>query len=431
VAGHKPFASRMVAGYLGSLAVRRKLAGLTQKLRTGRPRLEFYWRADDAYSHVMAQLVARLVDAYPLDLELNIVPAAAAEVDPEPQLRAAHAVRDAQALARFYDLTFPARAITPTPDRVRRANAVALAARPPREHLSVLLQLGEALFGQGGDALSELARTLGAVEGTVVTTSLELSYATLRDRGHYQSATLRYGGEWYEGPHRVVTLEERLRADGLGEAPSVLTRRFPPALDIASASTPFEFWFSFRSPYSYLAVEQVAPWVRGPLAGTGRFHFRPVLPMVMRGLQVPTAKKMHLLKDAKREADRLGIPFGRIADPVGPGAERCIAVYAAVEASGRGFDFAQQAARGIWSEGVDVATDAGLYALAERAGIRTDEVDAALAESQRGLDLAEYNRLALHDDAALWGVPSFRVGELTTWGQDRLPLVAHALGLPG
>jgi 2-hydroxychromene-2-carboxylate isomerase len=47
------------------------------------------------------------------------------------------------------------------------------------------------------------------------------------------------------------------------------------------------------------------------------------------------------------------------------------------------------------------------------------------------LDLAEYNRLALHDDAALWGVPSFRVGELTTWGQDRLPLVAHALGLPG
>ena len=58
MAGHKPFASRMVAGYLGSLALRRKLSGLTQKLRTGRPRLEFYWRADDAYSHVMAQLLS-------------------------------------------------------------------------------------------------------------------------------------------------------------------------------------------------------------------------------------------------------------------------------------------------------------------------------------------------------------------------------------
>lgn len=430
MAGHKPFASRMVAGYLGSLAVRRKLAGLTQKLRTGRPRLEFYWRADDAYSHVMAQLVARLVDAYPLDLELNIVPAAAVEVDPEPQLRAAHAVRDAQALAAFYDLEFPARAVTPTPDRVRRANAVALAARPPREHLDVLLRVGQALFGQGGDALSELARTLGAVEGTVVTTSLDLSYETLRERGHYQSATLHYGGEWYEGPHRAVTLEERLRADGLGDAPSVLKPRFPPALPIAPASAPLEFWFSFRSPYSYLAVEQVAPWVRGPLAGTGRLHFRPVLPMVMRGLQVPNAKKMHLLRDAKREADRLGIPFGRIVDPVGAGAERCMAVYAAVEASGRGFDFAQQAARGIWSEGVDVATDAGLYFVAERAGIHAGEVDAALTQLVPGLELAEFNRMALHDEAGLWGVPAFRVGELTLWGQDRLPLVAHALGLP-
>ena len=420
----------MVAGYLGSLALRRKLVGLAQKLSSGRPRLEFYWRADDAYSHVMAQLVARLVDAYPLDLELNIVPAAAAEVDPEPQLRAAHAVRDAQALASFYELTFPAQPITPTPDRVRRANAVALAARPAREHLDVLLQVGEALFGHGGDAVSELARTLGAVEGTVVTSSLDLSYETLRERGHYQSATLRYGGEWYEGPHRVVTLEERLRADGLGDAPSVLKPRFPPALPVAPSFAPFEFWFSFRSPYSYLAVEQVAPWVRGPLAGTGRLRFRPVLPMVMRGLQVPAAKKMHLLRDAKREADRLGIPFGRIVDPVGVGAERCMAVYAAVEASGRGFDFAQQAARGIWSEGVDVATDAGLYLLAERAGIRADEVDVALTQLVPGLELAEFNNMALHDEAGLWGVPAFRVGNLTLWGQDRLPIVAHALGLP-
>ena len=211
-AGQKRVAGGMVAGYLGSLGVRRRLVDLSTKLRPGRPRLEFYWRAEDAYSHIMAQLVARLVDAYPLDLEITVVPAAAAEVDPEPQLRAAHAVRDARALASFYELSFSPRSDTPRPDRVRRANAVALLPRPPREHLDVLLRVGEAIFGEGGAALSELARTLGAVEGTLVTTTLEANYLTLRERGHYQSATLRYGGEWYEGPHRILNLEERLEA---------------------------------------------------------------------------------------------------------------------------------------------------------------------------------------------------------------------------
>ncbi|MEZ4326750.1 MAG: DsbA family protein [Polyangiales bacterium] len=431
VAGQKRVKGGLVAGYLGTLRARQKVIDLVTKLRPGQPRLEFYWRADDAYSHVMAQLVARLVEAYALDLEVVVVPAAAAEVDPEPQLRAAHAVRDAQALASFYDLSFSARSVTPRPDRVRRANAVALLPREPREHLSVLLRVGEALFGEGGAALSELTRTAGAVEGTLVTSTLEANYARLRERGHYQSATLRYGGEWYEGPHRVRNLEERLRLqqpDAPGAAAgSVLRERSPSWLPVAAPGTPLEVWFSFRSPYSYLAVMQLdALRQRGAAPNV---VLRPVLPMVMRGLQVPTVKKLNLLRDAKREADRLDIPFGHIVDPVGAGAERCMAVFAAVAPSGRGLDFAVSATRGIWSESTDVASDAGLYAVAARAGIEAAEVDAALGDMARGLALADANRIALNE-AGLWGVPSFRVGEFCTWGQDRLPLVLHTLGLP-
>jgi 2-hydroxychromene-2-carboxylate isomerase len=78
---------------------------------------------------------------------------------------------------------------------------------------------------------------------------------------------------------------------------------------------------------------------------------------------------------------------------------------------------------------VDVATDAGLYLVAERAGVSQTEVDAAIVDLTEGLALADRNRAALND-AGLWGVPSFRVGAFTSWGQDRLPLVAHVLGLP-
>jgi 2-hydroxychromene-2-carboxylate isomerase len=38
----------------------------------------------------------------------------------------------------------------------------------------------------------------------------------------------------------------------------------------------------------------------------------------------------------------------------------------------------------------------------------------------------ENNRLAMFADD-LWGVPSFRFGQLSTWGQDRLWLVEKAV----
>ena len=37
---------------------------------------------------------------------------------------------------------------------------------------------------------------------------------------------------------------------------------------------------------------------------------RPIAPMVARGLPVPQVKRLYIVRDAKRCADRLGIPFG-------------------------------------------------------------------------------------------------------------------------
>ena len=97
-----------------------------------------------------------------------------------------------------------------------------------------------------------------------------------------------------------------------------------------------DYFYSFRSPYSYLS---------GPrgFALADEFEidlrFRGVIPMMMRGESVPTAKRLHTMRDVKREADRLGMPFGRIHDPLGEGATRTLAVseYAIVAGNlGRG-----------------------------------------------------------------------------------------------
>lgn len=39
--------------------------------------------------------------------------------------------------------------------------------------------------------------------------------------------------------------------------------------------------------------------------------------MIMRGLPVPRAKRLYIVRNTKREAEALGLPFGPIADPVG------------------------------------------------------------------------------------------------------------------
>jgi 2-hydroxychromene-2-carboxylate isomerase len=180
-----------------------------------------------------------------------------------------------------------------------------------------------------------------------------------------------------------------------------------------------EFWCSLRSPYTYLALPRLRAWAE---AGEVEVQLRPVLPMVMRGLQVPLVKRLYIIRDAKREAEELGMPFGKIADPVGRPTERGLAVLHYLQRN-RGtlaaLSFAESFLRGVFAEGIDAGTEAGLEQIASRAEVSSAEVTAGLAdESWRAA--ATENREALLA-AGLWGVPSFRVaGFPAQWGQDRL-----------
>jgi 2-hydroxychromene-2-carboxylate isomerase len=181
-------------------------------------------------------------------------------------------------------------------------------------------------------------------------------------------------------------------------------------------------WLSFRSPYSYLALEQIeailAPY-NIPLV------LKPVLPMVTRGLAVPNVKRMYIVRDAKREADRLGIPFGELCDPLGKGVEHCIAIAHWAQSKGALIPFVKSAMRGIWSEGKDVSEYVDLRAVVERAGLSWDEAKAQL-DDPTGLKAANES-VAEMAVISLWGVPSIRVGNFIAWGQDRLPLLADRL----
>jgi 2-hydroxychromene-2-carboxylate isomerase len=186
--------------------------------------------------------------------------------------------------------------------------------------------------------------------------------------------------------------------------------------------TQIDFFFSFRSPYSYLAAPRAFAL---PERSNVEVVFRGVIPMAMRGQSVPREKGLHTLRDVKREAKRLGMPFGRIHDPLGEGAMRCLLVAEHAVDVGREHEFVLEAGHGIWAEAVDVASDAGLRSVCERAGLDWAACSAALDDpSLRARVDANTEALA---DLGHWGVPVLVFRGEPFWGQDRIEDLEIAL----
>jgi 2-hydroxychromene-2-carboxylate isomerase len=179
--------------------------------------------------------------------------------------------------------------------------------------------------------------------------------------------------------------------------------------------TTVQFFFSFRSPYSYLA---------GPRAFAladqydVAIQYRGVIPMAMRGQSVPRAKQLHTMRDVKREAMRLGMPFGPVHDPIGEGARRALFVAEYAVGVGREREFVLECSRAIWAEAVDVSRDGPLRAVCERAGLDWGGCAAAL------IDPATHARVEANTAALIalghWGVPVLVYEDELYWGQDRI-----------
>ena len=394
-------------------------------------RVLYFHQVDDPYSQLAAQLLPELCRRYEIELAPRLVGPPSDEAAPERERLAAFARRDAADIAKGYRLEFPAAAAAPVPESIGLAERILAAALAPERFAAQAARVGAALWARDGAALEALARSEGAAEADAAR-ALRAEAERERDGlGHYLGAMFHYGGEWYWGVDRLHYLERRLRELGAlraGEGAALIAPRPERAPAPALSAPPsqsrlvLEFYASLRSPYSYIAMERVYALARRyPL----ELALRPVLPMVMRGLPVPRAKRLYIALDARREAEDAGVAFGRICDPVGRPVERGFSLYPAARSRGRGAEYLLCFARAAFAEGVDTGTDAGLRHVAERAGLRWEELRGQQGREGWREEL-ERNREQLFA-LGLWGVPSFRLqggahGEpdYCSWGQDRL-----------
>lgn len=207
-----------------------------------------------------------------------------------------------------------------------------------------------------------------------------------------------------------------------------------------------EVFWSFRSPYSYLATPRIAEMAaRYDLD----LKIRPVYPLAVRvdgffERQDPRWP-MYVVRDVFREAQRLGMTFGPPRpDPIvmnmatreiakeQPYIRRLTHLGQLAAEQGRGIPFICEVSRTIWG-GETAGWDQGdhLAKAAERAGLDLARLDAqALAEAER-IEAAIQASHARMDQVGHWGVPTFVFENEPFFGQDRIDTLIWRLGQHG
>ncbi|MDA0818992.1 MAG: DsbA family protein [Proteobacteria bacterium] len=197
-----------------------------------------------------------------------------------------------------------------------------------------------------------------------------------------------------------------------------------------------DLYFSFRSPYSYLAIGRYRE-----LSETHNVDIalRPVYPIAIRDPDILFTNALqgrYIFIDSARSAQMLGIPYRwPRPDPVvqdmmtrkvsgeQPYIYRLTRMGQAAQKRGQGIAFADEVSKIIWSGEVDDWHEGDHLAEAvKHAGLDLDELDAEAAAQAEELDA----EVAANQDALAaaghWGVPTLVFEGEPFFGQDRIEM---------
>lgn len=408
----------------------RKRAELFRRLGRKPHTVYYFHRADDPYCQLMVQVLPDIVSRFAIELKPLVVEKLPANMYPDPIRYEAYSIIDASRLARLFGLGFSLDATVPDRLAVGMANRYLASRQNDPAFFSLAADVGAALWRRDLNAVRNICGLADVGEKTLADNEQKL-----RELGHYASASLYYAGEFYVGIDRLDHLERRLNDLGLGDEQvdfevHRLWRYGLDELERSIAGQTVDVFFSVRSPFSYVGVELITELARK--TGVG-INLMPVLPMMMRGMKVPPAKGRYILADTAREARIEGVEFGTICDPLGAATWRAMGIGFALmddESDGAGqkgqsLAFFRSFMAGVWSQGIDGTTDKGLVKILRNAGLDDGWIGRAISKENTEKQ-ATANREEMFRSGS-WGVPTFRAGGETFWGQDRMWAIIEAL----
>ncbi|MEU2515866.1 2-hydroxychromene-2-carboxylate isomerase [Streptomyces syringium] len=194
------------------------------------------------------------------------------------------------------------------------------------------------------------------------------------------------------------------------------------------AIKPPRWYFSLRSPYSWLAFRDLTeryPDVADVIEWRPYWEPDEVSNRLLEqeGVQlpyVPMSKEKHfyILQDVKRLSTERGL---QVAWPIDKDPNWAISHlgYLVAQDEGRGRDYIAAVSRARWELGLDIADREVIAAVAEELGLDPDRVANAVDDERlraRGLDI-----LREMERDGVFGVPFFIHRRDKFWGIDRLP----------
>ena len=206
-----------------------------------------------------------------------------------------------------------------------------------------------------------------------------------------------------------------------------------------------ELYWSFRSPYSYLATRRYREM-------TERFRLtirlRPVYPLAVREPDFFERQHPNWLRytmiDAVRVAQFHDVPIARPEpDPIvqdlatrriaaeQPHIHRLTRLGQAAARQGRGLEYADEVSRLIWGGTPGWNEGDHLAGAAKRAGLDAEALEAEAAADVAALDAEIAGNLAALERAGHWGVPTLVFGGEPFFGQDRFDQLKWRLEAQG
>lgn len=197
----------------------------------------------------------------------------------------------------------------------------------------------------------------------------------------------------------------------------------------------FDLFWSFRSPYSYLATPRIVEIARDYDVTV---NVRPVYPLAIRDEaffdRVDPRWPAYLMKDTARIAEMAGLPFqwprpdpvyrdpetGRYPPDRQPYIHRLTRLGVLAAEQERGLPFLDAVSRLIWGGTRDWHKGDHLAKAAATAGLDLAEMDEELERRGDELEAAIGENQAALDAAGHWGVPTMVFEGEPFFGQDRI-----------
>ena len=412
------------------------------RVKEGRPHTILYFHSlSDPYAHLTIQVIKKLISNFNIVLEIFFISEPSENFTPEKTMYRKHCLKDSKEIAPFYGLKFEAKEFY-LKENEKLAYKILdhFSDINQDDYIDLIFKVSSLLWDNNIAGLNAIISNLSDKERELLSKKIiDINIKgnkKIQSLEYYFSASFHYEGENYWGIDRLGYLEERLIELGLKKNNSdknIVKKLEKYKFDSNQIikkdnSLILEFFPSLNSPYTYISFKRVERLIDNyPI----KLLTKPVLPMLMRNMKIPTHKGKYILSDSAREGRKYGSIIKDIYSPIGSPANKAYSLFPIIDSYGLGFRYLEELTKASFFYGINIGNEEFLEKLSKDLGLPWDKIRVEL-NSDNWRSILEKNLKDMYSGNS-WGVPSFKLTNFDNsnpyyqWGQDRLWLIENEI----